>query len=382
METFTPPVAVARIRPVTSPYWAAVSRASGATASGTSTVSPAGTVTEVRFSRAMSERTFEPSLPVTPATFSDSFTGLALVLVYGTATVVRSLLSCGQLNVPPCTAEAPNTGVRIARATSRRPPPVSRTSPGTALCAEETRAALICWAVHSGRRCFSTAAAPATCGVAIDVPDMERYASEPRPPADAAEIATPGAAISGLRVCEPVTGPRLEKFAVESSRSTAPTVSTPGAQPGEETVLREGPRFPAATTNNVSLFCASSAAAWAIGSVQSPGSAEPRLMETTSALFSTAHSMPAMIQEIAPDPPSSRTLPTIRSAPGATPFFLPPLAAPDPPTVDATWVPWPWRSSVEPVSVKFSDAVIRPWRSGCSASAPLSRTATLVPVPS
>ncbi|CAM5256546.1 hypothetical protein SFIMM107S_01148 [Streptomyces griseus] len=367
---------------MTSPYWAAVSRVSGSRASGTSTVAPAGTVTDVRPSEATLEPTVEPSLPVTPATFSESFTGLPLVLVYGTATVVRSLVSCGQLKVPPWTAGAPSTGVRIARSTSRRPPPVSRTSPGTALCAEETRAALICWAVHSGWRCFTTAAAPATCGAAIDVPDMERYACEPRPSAAAAEIATPGAAISGLRVCETIAGPRLEKFAVESSRSTAPTVSTPGAQPGEETVFRDGPRFPAATTNNVPLFLPSSVAARLIGSVQSVGSALPRLMETTSAFWSTAHSMPAMIQEAAPDPVSLRTLPTSRSVPGATPLFFPSLAAPEPPTVDATWVPWPWKSPVPAESVKFSDAVIRPWRSGCSASAPVSRTATLVPVPS
>ncbi|OEJ34324.1 hypothetical protein BGK67_25955 [Streptomyces subrutilus] len=123
---------------------------------------------------------------------------------------------------------------RAARRSSR-PPPVSRTSPGTAVFAEPTRAALTCCEVHSGWRCLTMAAAPATCGVAMEVPDMPWYAYTPRPPAAAAEIPTPGAAISGLRVCWRPAGPRLEKTAVASSRSTAPTVSTLGAQPGEET---------------------------------------------------------------------------------------------------------------------------------------------------
>lgn len=68
--------------------------------------------------------------------------------------------------------------------------------------------------------------------------------------------------------------------------------------------------------------------------------------------------------------------------PGATPFFLPSLAAPVPPTVEVVWVPWPSWSSASGESVKFFDAVTRPLRSGCSASAPVSRTATLVPLPS
>lgn len=135
---------------MTSPYWAAVSFAVGSIASGTLTVAPAGTVTVLASSFAAEERTAEPSLPVTPWTFSDSFTGSVPELVYGTSTVVRSLLSCGQLKVPAWTAGAPTTVVSMAAFTSRRPPPVSRTSPGMSLFADDTRAALICWAVQSG----------------------------------------------------------------------------------------------------------------------------------------------------------------------------------------------------------------------------------------
>ena len=64
-------------------------------------------------------------------------------------------------------------------------------------------------------------------------------------------------------------------------------------------------------------------------------------METTSALLSTAHCIPAMIHEVAPEPLSLSTLPFSSAAPGATPFFLPPLAAPEPPAVERVWVPWP-----------------------------------------
>ncbi len=113
-------------------------------------------------------------------------------------------------------------------------------------------------------------------------------------------MSTPGAAISGLRVWVTATGPRLENSAVVSSRSTAPTVSTPGTQPGEETVWVLGPALPAAMTNSVCVFFESSAVAWAIGSSQSPIVGLPRLMETTSAFWSTAHCMPAMIQESRP----------------------------------------------------------------------------------
>ncbi len=171
VETLTPD-AVATMRPVTSPYWARSIRADGSRVSGTFTVAPAGTVTDRAPRRASEERMREPSLPVTDRTSRLSRTGLSPELVYGTWTVVRSLPSWGQLKVPPWTAGAPVTVVEIAALASSRPPPVSRTSPGTAVVAEETSAALICWAVQSGWRCLTRAAAPATWGVAIDVPDI------------------------------------------------------------------------------------------------------------------------------------------------------------------------------------------------------------------
>ncbi|CAM5247383.1 hypothetical protein STANM309S_05274 [Streptomyces tanashiensis] len=94
-----------------------------------------------------------------------------------------------------------------------------------------------------------------------------------------------------------------------------------------------------------------------------------------------AHSMPAMICDSVPEPWSLRTLPTARVAPGATPFSLPSLAAPDPPTVEVTWVPWPPRSATSWPSMKDLVSAIRPARSGWPRSAPVSRTATLTPLP-
>ena len=102
-------------------------------------------------------------------------------------------------------------------------------------------------------RLLTMAAAPATCGVAIDVPDMAAYALAPRPPERAAEMPTPGAEISGLRLWSTAVGPRLENHAGTSSRSTAPTVSTAGAQPGAETVLFAEPLLPAAMTKRLEL---------------------------------------------------------------------------------------------------------------------------------
>ncbi len=50
--------------------------------------------------------------------------------------------------------------------------------------------------------------------------------------------------------------------------------------------------------------------------------------------------------------------------------------------IEATWVPCPTSSSVDAVVVKFSALTIFPARSGWVASTPVSRIATVTPVPS
>ena len=112
-------------------------------------------------------------------------------------------------------------------------------------------------------------------------------------------MSTPGALTSGLRPPLRTSGPRLEKEAMASSSSTAPTVSASLADPGELTVEASGPLLPAAMTNSVSEPSESSLTAWDRGFVPSSAS-PPRLMLTTSAPWATAQAMPASTPESSP----------------------------------------------------------------------------------
>ncbi len=90
-----------------------------------------------------------------------------------------------------------------------------------------------CWA--------SSATAPVTCGVAIEVPDAVTYEAptgSPRvvPAARAAVMSWPGATMSGLTAKSPIRGPRLEKSLRASCLVVLPTVSAESAMPGEPTV--------------------------------------------------------------------------------------------------------------------------------------------------
>ena len=79
------------------------------------------------------------------------------------------------------------------------------------------------------------------------------------PAARAAVTSTPGATTSGLSAPLRKRGPRLEKPAITSLTSTAPTVRAASAEPGAVTV--EGPLpplLPAATTNRLSEVADSS----------------------------------------------------------------------------------------------------------------------------
>jgi hypothetical protein len=245
--------------------------------------------------------------------------------------------------------------------------------------------ALIRAGVQSGHRWAMMAAAPATCGVAIEVPDRRVYHSStgsPRevPVARAATMSTPGAVMSGFMAKSPKRGPRLEKSASRSWTSTAPTVRAEVAAPGVSTVCSSGPELPAATTNRVRWLAVSRSTAWLTGSLPSVGQ-PPRLMLTTRARWLAAHSMPAITPDSLPKPKSSRTLPLSRSAPNATPLRWPAALAPVPATVEATWVPCPSRSVVVSDSEKLAAATTWPARSGWVASMPVSRTATRTPSP-
>jgi hypothetical protein len=186
------------------------------------------------------------------------------------------------------------------------------------------------------------------------------------PAAQAATTGLPGAAISGLSAPSPTRGPRLEKSAIRSSGSTAATASAESAVDGVVTVRSPGPKLPAETTNSAPVSALIRLTAWLIGSLPLVGY-EPRLMFTTSA-FAPAHSIPAMIHESRPQPALLSTLPTSRSAPGATPAYRPAEAAPEPAIVDAVWVPCPCPSCTGSPGTKLCAAATWPARSGWPVS--------------
>ncbi len=195
------------------------------------------------------------------------------------------------------------TRAAIAFATSTRPEPCSNAvSFGLAVVAPDSTA-LSRAPVQSGFRWARSAAAPATCGVAIDVPDSAVYPSatgSPMVPAEcsAATMPTPGAVTSGL-IAPSILGPRLEKPAMPSVRSIAPTVSAASALPGESIVRSPGPALPAATTNSVPYRADSVSTASSSGSVPSR-SGPPRLRFAMSAPCSAAHRIPAMMSDSVP----------------------------------------------------------------------------------
>src|SRR5438874_880012 len=80
---------------------------------------------------------------------------------------------------------------------------------GLAVC---TMAARICSTVHFGCACLVSAATPATCGQAIEVPES---ASGAKPVPDEVDtVATPGAVMLGLRKSSPWRGPPELKLAI------------------------------------------------------------------------------------------------------------------------------------------------------------------------
>src|SRR5690606_21200931 len=213
--------------------------------------------------------------------------------------------SCGYSKLPNDSEPGRGTtGSSSAVGRKIRPAPSSNTLPKVC-CAEPMRTDLSSGPLSSGRACLSTAAAPATCGAAIDVPLQATYGSPVHsfvPAARAATISTPGAVTSGLTAWSPARGPRLENQGTSSPSSTAPTVRAAAAAPGGVTVLGPlPPSLPAATTKSVPYRSLSRSTASENGSVPSVyRSDSPRLMFTTSAPCAAAHSMPAMIHDDSP----------------------------------------------------------------------------------
>ncbi len=109
---------------------------------------------------------------------------------------------------------------------------VAASSFNTSRIDEVTSALLICCAVQSGCICLMSAAAPATCGDAIDVPPLNEKLSPSCPGAsgDSPEkILTPGAAMLGFKNVGSPLGPRELKSAMISAKlsDTTRTTSAP-----------------------------------------------------------------------------------------------------------------------------------------------------------
>src|SRR3990170_938886 len=110
--------------------------------------------------------------------------------------------------------------------------PLRSSTASTPVC---TSADLIWLTVHVGCRCARSAAAPATCGAAMLVPETAAH-----PPETEERTPTPGAATSGLRRSDIVVGPTEEKSACTGVGGfpviyTAPTVIARTEFSGDET---------------------------------------------------------------------------------------------------------------------------------------------------
>lgn len=107
-------------------------------------------------------------------------------------------------------------------------------------------------------------------------------------------MSLPGPEISGFTAGLP-RGPREENGDIAPDLVTEPTVSAASAAPGALMVW--SPLLPAAMTKSVPCSAESRSTAADNGSVPSDAAVWPRLMLTTPASWSTAHCMPARIQE-------------------------------------------------------------------------------------
>src|SRR5919109_2055562 len=103
--------------------------------------------------------------------------------------------------------------------------------PSNAGRAVRARAAFTWATLQVGWRCVSKAAAPATCGAAMLVPD--RPCHVPSRAGTEERIPTPGAVTSGFNCSEIGVGPADEKPESRASTSDAAAVIADRAEPGD-----------------------------------------------------------------------------------------------------------------------------------------------------
>jgi hypothetical protein len=150
--------------------------------------------------------------------------------------------------------------------------------------------------VAEGFVCKYNAATPATCGAAIDVPDIEVMSVVLRMYDDVTE--TPGANTSTHE-------PKFEKLARTSVEPVAPTVMAKGSLAGEAPHAL-ALLLPAATT-----MVMPSATARATAAFRALDNPPPKLMFATAGVpamwFVMAHSIPAMTPDVEPQPVHDKT---------------------------------------------------------------------------
>jgi hypothetical protein len=167
--------------------------------------------------------------------------------------------------------------------------------------------------------------------------------------------------------------PQFDQSGEKSVLSVAATVMAAGTLAGLK-LQAWSPSLPAATTTVTPSAMSESTAASMSGEA-----APPRLRLTTAGVpgrWSVAtQSRPAMTPELVPLPEQSRT----RTGTNETAFAMPYV---DPPTVPATWVPWPLQS-LEPFP--SLTAVVpgrtRPPKSTWLAKIPVSMMYAVTPAP-
>jgi hypothetical protein len=173
----------------------------------------------------------------------------------------------------------------------------------------DSSADLISCTVHVGWRCFRSAAAPATCGVAMLVP-LQSCADQVFRGSDESR-STPGAVTSGFMSSETGDGPDDEKLAISSAGPLSPSVDAAtviafGALPGDPIEPRPASlkSLPAAMTGTTPASAASSIA---LTTMSRPGwiSGSPSERLMTSMPSFTACSMPATISGEFPSRPKS-----------------------------------------------------------------------------
>src|SRR6266508_4322951 len=174
----------------------------------------------------------------------------------------------------------------------------------TPLVALLTRKSRTCCGVKPGLAAATRAAAPATCGVAIEVPLLMSVA-----PTVIAAGTRAGLKLQALALLLPAAMAYVTPELIELATALSNVVSMP----------------------------------------------PPRLMLATAGvtLLAVTQSMPAATCAVVPLPLQFRTRTATSCTPLATPYC-------DPPTVPATCVPWPLQSSAVPPSISSTPLVARP----------------------